>query len=319
MDSNRFTPDTVTPTTALRALASVCSSIATATNTAILRDEAVAVEKLNRASSLASFQRFAKQAFTAEWNANKELLSAPVMDSETAAVNDGYLTDSTRIMHFAVGGTSFDINLTSLYSAAVKLHMTSSAENIKALPTLFLLALYGVLYTATDSEPSTDETESPLWENMNVLHDVAEMICPAPSGVVAPANVMPGVGDMSGIMGMVSGLFGGMFPNEPNKSTEISNAICGMGSIVKTLVDKASEADETGNTPQRPEEIIARLGAVLQTPEVKEQISTSAAAASTLFGDASASSAAADTVVDSSPTSDVADKKESDEKIFQTS
>lgn len=186
-----------------------------------------------------------------------------------------------------------------IYREAVKRYLSANENDVhkRVMPTLVLLNFYAVLYF---SLPDDHPAFSAIGKNVQELCDVAEAIAPGtgPAAAVSSSTELTVTNDdsnnpfggmqMDGLISMAAGLFGSMGGGGgAGAGADISNAIKGMGGMVKTLVDEITKDGDdmlkTADGNVDPAAIVARLGSVFQSQNIQQQIAETARSASSVF------------------------------------
>jgi hypothetical protein len=165
-----------------------------------------------------------------------------------------------------------------IYRAAIRAYVAADGNlSMKLAPTLTLLDFYAVLY---HSLPDDHPDREALALNISELCDSAEATAPGSGPGAQKSSAMDG-NPFDSIAGLLSAFTGG-------QGSQMSDAIRGVGGVVKNLVDKITEGGAPiGKNPDGsidPTAIVGRLGDVFQSPEIQRQIAETAKTASAAFG-----------------------------------
>lgn len=249
-----------------------------------------------------------KQMFANFYDSNASELSKPLFaDDESSVVSDQFFKDtevkpapksdgrekSVRtslgshdlhgpVVYFRMDAphlASACVPIGEIYTHAIRAHIDADESNIrrKLFPTLTLLDFYSVIYhSLPESHPDRDKVA----RNVEDLCEAAEAVGPG-TGPGAQKNDMGGMDNVFETIAGMMNAFGGTNPN----MGQMSDAIRGVGGVVKNLVDRLTE----GSTPIGrnadgsidPAAIVGRLGDVFQSPDVQRQIAETAKTAST--------------------------------------
>lgn len=258
----------------------------------------------------AAFERMASDAplkamFASFFAANKASLASPVV-GEDGRIDDTLLRSTALfpspplpatgkppsninkgpVVYFSMTDSKLSsvcLPIGEIYSAALARHRSRAAagdanENDLLLPTTVLLDFYATVYHSLPQADFDVGLETNVIELCSAAETVAPGRGPGAAAAAAALETAPN-SSSSSLLDIVGGLLGAL-----GGGADACNTIDGVKRVLQTVAETVSATAPTaGGDANDPAALVARIGTLLSSPDLQQQIASTTASASAAY------------------------------------